>query len=96
MSKIYLVVSCCGEYEDYRETVEKAFKDIIKAKSYMEELESEEEERRSMAEKCRECEGFKDIACPMYIESAYENGCESWEPWYEPKTFIIREVELVE
>jgi hypothetical protein len=35
MSKIYLVVSCVGEYEDYVETVKKAFKDFNKAVAFI-------------------------------------------------------------
>ena len=31
ISKIYLVISCSGQYEEYYEKVEKAFKDVKKA-----------------------------------------------------------------
>lgn len=96
MSKIYLVVSCVGEYEDYEESIEKAFKDFNKAVNYKAELESEEEYQRECSEKCRDCGGY-DKTCPLYEEPDFkEDACLAWNPWHDNVEYRIDEVELVE
>lgn len=96
MSKIYLVVSCVGEWECYVETVKKAFKDFNKAVAFMSELEAEEIEQRDCSHKCRECNGY-DKTCPLYEDPDFkEDPCQAWNPWHDNVEYRIDEVELVE
>lgn len=96
MSKIFLVVSYSGEYEDYFEQVEKAFADIKKAEIFMEALKAEEQFCRDQALKCNECMGL-DKTCPLWSEP-YDNSdeCEAYNPYHDEREYRIDEVELVE
>lgn len=97
MSKIYLVISSCGEYEERVETVEKAFKNIKRAELYKKELEEQENICRQMAKKCMECGGLnKD--CPYYETPFFDYGdeCENYNPWHDETDYRIDEVELIE
>lgn len=96
MSKIYLVVSCSGEYEDYLETVEKAFADFNKAATFKNELEQEEQKQRDLANRCLNCNGA-DKDCPMYMAPFYkEDPCESYNPWHIITDYRIDEVEYLQ
>lgn len=96
MSKIYVVISYCGEYEDYTETIEKAFSNFDKALNFMEELEAEEQNQRDLTNKCMNCNG-EDRDCPMYAEPFYTDDlCESYNPWHDEVYYKITEVEYVE
>lgn len=96
ISKIYLVISCSGQYEEYYEKVEKAFKDVKKAEKYMDELEDQEENNRKMAERCMECAGLcKEYQCYAEPFDAMDE-CECYEPYHDNKHFRIDEVELEE
>lgn len=96
ISKIYLVISCSGQYEEYYEKVEKAFKDVKKAEKYMDELKQIEQKSEEWANKCRECLGLNK-ECPFYT-IPYDNGdeCEAYNPYHDNKFFRIDEVELEE
>ena len=95
MSKIYLVISGCGEWaEDYEETILKGFKDIKKAERYLAECEEMEQTFRDAAERCRNCGGL-DRTCPLYqIPFSVEEECGAYEPWHDNKYFRIEEVEF--
>ena len=96
MSKIYLVMSQCGEYEDYYECVEKAFTDVKKAEAYLLEKESSEETYRWLANKCRDCDAG-DKTCPYYIPPTHKfDPCENYEPYHDNVNFRIEEVEIEE
>lgn len=96
MSKVYLVISCCGEYDDYLETVKMAFTDVKKAEDYVNELRDEEQGYRDMANKCRECMGI-DKLCPCYTSSFdVSDECEAYNPYHDEREYRIDEVELVE
>lgn len=96
MSKIYLVMSQCGMYEDYYEIVEKAFKDIKKAEAYMAEKIDTEQGYRDMADKCKDCGGL-DRSCPFYTMPTYEaDECAAYEPYHDNVEFRIEEVEFEE
>lgn len=96
MSKVYIVISAYGEYDDYLETVEKVFADRTKAQNYVIELEDQERGYKCMANKCKEC-GGQVSGCPFYAEPVYnENGCENYNPYYDETRYYIMEEELEE
>lgn len=94
MTKIYLVISTCGECEDRIDTIKKAFRDVKKAEDYIKELEDRERGYRDMANKCRECAGLNK-ECPFYTMPFYTTDeCESYQPWHDNEYFSIEEVDL--
>lgn len=95
-NKIYVVISESGEYEDYLETICKAFKDIRDAEKYKAKLEDEEQGYRDMTIKCRECAGLNK-ECPFYMQP-YDNGdeCDNYEPYHTPVYFRIDEIDYEE
>ena len=96
MSKIYIVKSCSGEYEDYVEANVKAFADVHRAEELITILEEEEQVNRKNAKRCRECGGI-NLECPFYIEPAWEDmGCQNYNPWHDDTHYIIDEVEYDE
>ena len=96
MSKIYIVKSCCGEYEDYVEANVKAFADVHRAEDLVTILEEEEQAERKAAERCRECGGI-NLECPLYVEPLNKDiGCEAYCPWHDDAHYIIDEVEYDE
>lgn len=85
-----------GEYEDYYEEVEKAFKDIKKAEAYLAKKELSEEVFKQFAQRCRECVKTGET-CEFYMEPTFEDDpCEFYEPFYDNVEFRIEEVELEE
>ena len=96
MMKVYVVKSRSGEGDDYKETLEIAFTDIKDAKAYVEDVQDYEEEARSRAEMCRNCDGFNNN-CQLYQEPFYlDDPCENYYPHHENVDFYIDEVKLVE
>lgn len=94
MRKINVVISCCGEYEDYRETIERGFTDKRRAEAFMQTLREDEEYWQSRANKCKEC-GGTDKTCPFYIEAFHTDvGCENYEPCHDEVEYRIDEIEL--
>lgn len=95
MNKIYLVISCSGQYEEYMESIEKGFMDYHKAEEFMHKLELEEKTYRDMANKCRECAGLNK-ECPLYTESLFDDGieCDVYNPYHDDVNFRIVEVEI--
>lgn len=96
MSKIYLVIESCGEHEDRIDMPIKSFKDITKAGAYVIELEGFERTQRNWADRCRECAGTNK-ECPMYSEP-YDitDGCGSYEPHHDNRSYRIEEIDLEE
>lgn len=92
MRTIYLLVSCVGDYEDYREHVEKAFGNKDVAELFKHELEETENSERAMADKCRECAGLnKD--CPFFLEPFDGmDECDNYNPYHDNITYKIVEV----
>lgn len=95
MKKIFLVTEAVGSYEDRYENVVKAFTDIKKAELYVAELTDKEDDKRRIAERCKDCAG--DKTCPFYVEPTYKDDmCESWDAFREDKSYYITEAELEE
>ena len=82
MSKIYVVISSSGEYEDYRTWNEKAFANKKKAEEYAKELDKQHNERPS-------------FVTDAFIENYDEcyNNLPDWEPYSneDATSFILSE-----
>lgn len=96
MRTIYLVISCIGEYDNYREYIERAFNSREKAEGFLKEREASENNERAMADKCRECAGLNK-ECPFYIDSIdISDECENYKPYHDNVTYKIIETYLME
>lgn len=90
MKKLYRVLDCSGEWEDYHEycvcsTFDKAVAE--KVKKYM---EKEEEETIELAKRCEECiHGCGDKEqCDDYVKDEYGD-CDNWFSHYNTSWFKI-------
>ena len=52
---VYIVIRCTGDYEDYRETIEKVFTDKNKADKYIKEEDKKIRQEEKQEKKCADC-----------------------------------------
>lgn len=105
--KIYLLVECSGEWEDYREYILKGYTKRETAEAKKANLEKTEQDLRKQSKKCAECDlfwnsipdttGYCEVSSKVEWEDGEVVGCPyQILPYRDYITYRIDEIELVE